>query len=48
MMSTMFRPVIYGPCSGTGVVCVASDFYIQIVPPKSEATHMTPVREQGP
>ena len=25
-MSTTFRPVIYGPCSRTGVTCVASDF----------------------
>ena len=24
-MSTMFRPVIYGPCSRTGVTCVAAD-----------------------
>ena len=26
MMSTTFRPVIYGPCSRTGVTCVVSDF----------------------
>ena len=25
-MSTTFRPVSYGPCSRTGVTCVASDF----------------------
>ena len=25
-LSTTFRPVIYGPCSRTGVTCVASDF----------------------
>ena len=25
-MSTMFRSVSYGPCSRTGVTCVASDF----------------------
>ena len=25
-MGTTFRPVSYGPCSRTGVTCVASDF----------------------
>ena len=25
-LSTMFRSVSYGPCSHTGVTCVASDF----------------------
>ena len=25
-MSTMFRPISYGPCSRTGVTCVGSDF----------------------
>ena len=41
--STTFPSVSYGPCSRTGVTCVASDFG-EI----SEATHVTPVREQGP
>ena len=38
-MSMTFRSVSYGPCSRTGVTCVASDF---------EAIHVTPVCEQGP
>ena len=36
-MSMTFRSVSYGPSSRTGVTCV-----------KSEATHVTPVRQQGP
>ena len=38
-LSTTFRSVSYGPCSRIGVTCVA---------PKPKATHVTPVREQGP
>ena len=53
-LGTTFRSVSYGPCSRTGVTCVASDFggiiyiYNQIIPLKSEATHMTPEHEKGP
>ena len=56
--STTFRSVSYGPCSRSGVTCVVTmnrdqgyhlpAIYNQIIPPKSEPTHVTPVRKQGP